>query len=65
MSDTKQKEDSARNVPVPEPRTVCHYCGHDESGTWRWSTRLGRLVCDDCYHRNVTPSPTTPAVKQP
>ncbi|HUM03524.1 MAG TPA: hypothetical protein VL084_14640 [Thermoanaerobaculia bacterium] len=54
-----------KEIPAPQPRTVCAVCGRDESGMWHWSKSLGRLVCAECYRDGDTPPPNTPAVKKP
>ena len=63
MSENEPNDEAPSRV---EPRTACHFCGRDESGEWRWSVSLGKVVCDDCYRRGLsTPPPTMPAVKLP
>jgi hypothetical protein len=59
-----EKEPTGDATSKVEPRTSCCFCGRDESGEWRWSGSLGKVVCDDYYRRGMsTPPPTTPAVK--
>jgi len=63
MGEAEPKDDVTLKV---EPRTACHFCGRDDSGKWRWSVSLGKVICDDCYRRGMsTPPPTMPAVKLP